>query len=429
MKKTERWKIWLFGGILFAVAMAVNTFYDYQQRREFFNPRSATSNSPAPERTVEARREVAAIPTKTPEELAAERARFIAQYVKEGIGRTPSATTVFVAVADANGKLSGTLTTFLANQVASSSVRTHPSAFNPSFLADGFLAEAFHDAASVTVLDFTDLQGGGSELGKYIAEELTVNLVMNKKDFSILDRANLKSILQEHKLTATGLVDPENAKKLGQFAGVDTLIIGTIVPMNNNVQLTAKLITTDTAEIIGAAKAFIRTNNSVQHLFSAPANTSRVGDTAQEPTKVTKTFGNLRVDMKSLSIVNGKQLQLSVELVNLNAKKSIWVAVSTDSVGNVKGVATDSNYREFQSDSRVVSGVEWAYPQNGGIFRATEIKPNDSLSATVKFFSRPGDLPSPGMCQVQLELLVANSFSGNFASATAHSLSARIEAN
>ena len=30
-------------------------------------------------------------------------------------------------------------------------------------------------------------------------------------------------------MTATGLVDPENAKKLGQFAGVDALIIGTIL--------------------------------------------------------------------------------------------------------------------------------------------------------------------------------------------------------
>src|SRR6266487_307295 len=73
----------------------------------------------------------------------------------------------------------------------------------------------------ITVLDFTDLQGGASELGKYVAEELTVNLVIVKTNFSVLDRANLRKILAEHKLTATGLVDPENAKKLGQFAGVD----------------------------------------------------------------------------------------------------------------------------------------------------------------------------------------------------------------
>ncbi len=87
-----------------------------------------------------------------------------------------------------------------------------------------------HGKKKVAVLDFTDLQGGSSELGKYIAEQLTVNLVMGKRDFSVLDRANLKSILAEHKLTATGLVDPENAKKLGMFAGVDALILGTIIP-------------------------------------------------------------------------------------------------------------------------------------------------------------------------------------------------------
>src|SRR5215468_7972996 len=83
-----------------------------------------------------------------------------------------------------------------------------------------------HGKKKVTVIDFTDLQGGSSELGRYIAEQLTVNLVMAKRDFAVLDRANLKSILAEHKLTASGLVDPENAKKLGMFAGVDALILG-----------------------------------------------------------------------------------------------------------------------------------------------------------------------------------------------------------
>ncbi len=68
----------------------------------------------------------------------------------------------------------------------------------------------------VAVLDFSDLQGRNvTEFGRYIAEQLTVNLVSNRKDFSIVDRANLKRILDEHKLTVSGLVDPENAKKLG----------------------------------------------------------------------------------------------------------------------------------------------------------------------------------------------------------------------
>ena len=104
-----------------------------------------------------------------------------------------------------------------------------------------------HGNKKVTVLDFTDLQGAQSELGRYIAEQLSVDLVMGKHDFAVLDRANLKSILAEHKLTAEGLVDPDNAKKLGQFAGVDALVIGNIIPMSSNVQLTVKIITTAAA--------------------------------------------------------------------------------------------------------------------------------------------------------------------------------------
>ena len=160
----------------------------------------------------------------------------------------------------------------------------------------------------VAVIDFTDLQGGSSELGKYIAEQLTVNLVMGKRDFSVLDRANLKSVLAEHKLTATGLIDPETAKKLGMFAGVDALILGTIIPKGQNTSINAKIITTDTAEIVGAARAEFKVDNTVQQLASKPATESNAGgnsvDLNNDVAKVVKSFGDLRVELLSLQIVS-----------------------------------------------------------------------------------------------------------------------------
>ena len=62
-----------------------------------------------------------------------------------------------------------------------------------------------HGSKKVTVLDLTDLDGNTSEIGKYVAEQLTVDFVMKKRDFAVLDRANLKKIMDEHKLTASGL--------------------------------------------------------------------------------------------------------------------------------------------------------------------------------------------------------------------------------
>lgn len=191
----------------------------------------------------------------------------------------------------------------------------------------------------VTVLDFTDLQGGSSELGKYIAEQLTVDLVMVKTDFSVLDRANLKKILAEHKLTATGLIDPDNAKKLGQFAGVDALILGNVIPKTGKIGLTAKIITTDTAEIVGAAKAEFRSDETVQQLLAQPSTTEGATDasqtTAAPPSSKMKPFGDLQVKVESLSVLPPSSpgfntARLTFIITNTSASRTYGVGLETD---------------------------------------------------------------------------------------------------
>jgi len=86
---------------------------------------------------------------------------------------------------------------------------------------------------SIAVADFTDLQGNITELGRFLAEEFSVALAGAGKGFEVVDRTHLKTLIQEHKLSATGLIDPSIAKKLGQIAGVDALITGTITPFGD----------------------------------------------------------------------------------------------------------------------------------------------------------------------------------------------------
>ena len=286
----------------------------------------------------------------------------------------------------------------------------------------------------VTVLDFTDLQGNTSELGKYIAEQLTVNLVMGKHDFSVLDRANLKKILAEHKLTASGLVDPENAKKLGLFAGVDALIIGTIIPIGTNINLTVKVITTETTEIVGAAKAKFKSDETVRQFLSQPATESKAAGSAGGAAKLQKSFGDLHVEVQSLQIVNGNQFLLTMSLANQSPKKSIWVALSSDMspFSNLKARLTDSTGSEFQSDGTCVSGIEstpyvtYGY-QGEGFYKATEIKAGDAIPATVKFISRARKTAATGPCNLQLEFLVSHDFSGGHGQGTPQNLLGKIE--
>jgi TolB-like protein len=120
---------------------------------------------------------------------------------------------------------------------------------------------------TVAVLDFTDLQGNVTELGRFLAEEFSGDLVSDAKGFEVIDRTHLKSILQEHRLAATGLIDPQTARKLGEIAGVDALVTGTITPLGDSIRLSAKVLDTTTAKMLGASTAEIPRTRAIEELL------------------------------------------------------------------------------------------------------------------------------------------------------------------
>lgn len=259
----------------------------------------------------------------------------------------------------------------------------------------------------VTVLDFTDLQGGATELGKYIAEELTVNLVMVKKDFSVLDRANLRKILAEHKLTATGLVDPENAKKLGQFAGVDALILGTIIPKGQKVNLTTKIITTDTAEIIAAARAEFQNDDTVQKLSSQAALSHDTGATAGATrTVASQDFTNLRVNVDKLRILQDGLVTLDLSFQNKSAQNSVAVAFYHNNCYvepcSLRTTLVAANGQSFTCDNSDLQGVRSLQINPDTL---TEVEPGATVKASITFSS--GRLSrKPTSFTLQSELVV-----------------------
>lgn len=121
---------------------------------------------------------------------------------------------------------------------------------------------------SIAVVDFTDLQGTVTELGRFLAEELSVALALEAKDFEVIDRTHLKTLLQEHRLSTTGLIDPQTARKLGQIAGVEALATGSITPFGDSVRLSLKVLDTATARMLGAATAEIPRTKAIEELLN-----------------------------------------------------------------------------------------------------------------------------------------------------------------
>ena len=214
-------------------------------------------------------------------------------------------------------------------------------------LGKALAAKGFTNVAAV---DFTDLQGQSTELGRFLSEQLTVEMVL-AAEISMLDRANFKSILAEHKLTEEGLVNPANAKKLGEFAGVDAILIGNVTALDDGIVLMVKAISTLSAKIGAAGRITFPKTSEIQQLLNrgissnasaVPATTTAGGGggSYQDANAIaTKDFGSLRVVLKSVMPMNHKHqngrtvngMRCSFGFISRETRRPLVVAMNAKS--------------------------------------------------------------------------------------------------
>jgi tetratricopeptide (TPR) repeat protein len=79
----------------------------------------------------------------------------------------------------------------------------------------------------IAIGDINDRSGTRGVKGTDVMEEFTVKL-QSMGGIEILDRQYLQNILEEHKLSSSGLVDESTAKQLGKFIGSGVLLLGRV---------------------------------------------------------------------------------------------------------------------------------------------------------------------------------------------------------
>lgn len=223
---------------------------------------------------------------------------------------------------------------------------------------------------NLAVADFTDLQGNTTELGRFLAEELSAELADNAKGFEMVDRNNLRSILTEHKFSMSGLVDPKTVKELGRIAGVDAIVTGTITPFGDSVRVSAKVIATDTAKVIATAKGDIAKTKAIEELLCKGIDTrAEASPVAASSTPVPKSAkGKQNVEAQNL-LFESQGCRLSVQSVtctllvtNKSKDKSILIYGNR---GSASSRIIDNAGNEFRA-TRVKLGTreEEGYVEN-----------------------------------------------------------------
>ncbi|MBW1821352.1 MAG: hypothetical protein JRI92_06240, partial [Deltaproteobacteria bacterium] len=105
----------------------------------------------------------------------------------------------------------------------------------------------------IAVLDF-ELKGSGFEtedMGAIVAEWFITAFVKDGR-FDVIERGLLKKILNEQKLGMSGILDETTATKIGKLLGVKIIISGSVLKLQNILEINARIIDVETASIIAA---------------------------------------------------------------------------------------------------------------------------------------------------------------------------------
>ena len=250
---------------------------------------------------------------------------------------------------------------------------------------------------TIAVADFTDLQGNVTELGRFLAEEFSVALAGAGTRFEVVDRIHLKSIIMEHKLSATGMIDPKTARKLGKIAGVQALITGTVTPFGDNVRITVKILDTETAKIIGASTANIAKTKAIEELLARGIEThspyQQPASSQYRPpagTNMSKKVGPLVITIKKITALSKGRVDVTIAFAN-SSDKPLRLAASYKPVPRL----SDDRGNVYEYDSGVASdryGDLWN--------RALTLYPKSQSNVTLRFRAEDRDIKFADMGDV-----------------------------
>lgn len=127
----------------------------------------------------------------------------------------------------------------------------------------------------VAILPFQERGSGVKGYGEKVSDLLFAALARSPAIY-LVDRADIKKLLDEHELNLSGMVAPGQATQVGQLTGAQILVTGSVIEVDKSIYIVGKIIGTETSRVLGASVKG-RTRDEVGPLVEELAAT--VGDT------------------------------------------------------------------------------------------------------------------------------------------------------
>lgn len=115
---------------------------------------------------------------------------------------------------------------------------------------------------TVAIFDFESKAPGNPDLGQQLGDILTARLSIYNQ-FRLVERKKLEDLLKEHQLNLAGMVDTNQAVKVGKMAGAKIMVFGRTFTVDRDLYIVAKIVGTETSQVKGViAKGNLESNLS-----------------------------------------------------------------------------------------------------------------------------------------------------------------------
>jgi Mg-chelatase subunit ChlD len=108
----------------------------------------------------------------------------------------------------------------------------------------------------VSLIPFSSADTVDKSSAEYFAEQMNFALTRNKT-FKTVERRDLQKILKELELGMTGMVEDENAVRVGKLIGARMIVTGRLYSKNKNYEVFLKLLRVETGEVLSVNKLMI----------------------------------------------------------------------------------------------------------------------------------------------------------------------------
>lgn len=215
----------------------------------------------------------------------------------------------------------------------------------------------------VAVLDF-QLQGEGFEtkdMGSIVAEWFITALVKTGR-FDVVERAMLKKILNEQKMGLSGAIDEKTATKLGKILGVKVIISGSVMKLQEIMEVNARIIDVETASIIAAENVKATASTSLQSLIvqmsdkiikNFPLEGYVVSRSGKAVTIDLGKLAGVKTDMEFIAFKEGKIIKHPKTGEVLDIEK---IQTGTIKINQVSDRIATGQVSEEESDNAIIVG-------------------------------------------------------------------------